>query len=285
MVNTQYTGIPAMTSPHLKAVIFDVGGVVMRSPFIAISAYERKLGIPQNYLNCSMHVNIMLALTLIFTPLHSVERGSQGAWQKFERGEIPLFEFTKHLAVNCQILYKTYCTRKGLAVPRLPEKLSVNGRDLFGMMMRESNAYDAHIVQAIHRIRAAGKHKVIALTNNFAKADVPASEADFLGWGEGGATPGYLRSLFDDFCDSSTLGMRKPEAEFYMLACKRNGIEPREAVFLDDIGLNLKAARALGMETIHVSIGATFEAVKTLEAKLGIDLTSHPAHTTGCAKL
>ncbi|KAG5645914.1 hypothetical protein DXG03_005061 [Asterophora parasitica] len=71
-----------MTSPHIQAVIFDVrlleliGGVVLRSPFIAIATYERELGIPENYLNCSI-----------------VERGSQGAWQKFERGEIPLLEF------------------------------------------------------------------------------------------------------------------------------------------------------------------------------------------------
>jgi len=139
--------------------------------------------------------------------------------------------------------------------------------------MRESNVYDPHILQAIHRIRVAGNHKIIALTNNFAKVDVPPSEAQFLGW-EGGATPDHLRQLFDDFCDSSALGMRKPEPEFYLLACKRSQIQPEEAVFLDDIGINLKAAKALGMETILVSIGGTLDAVKILEAKLGIGLRS-----------
>jgi len=39
-------------------VIFDIGGVVMQSPFIAIAAYEKKLGIPANYLNCSMYVHL-----------------------------------------------------------------------------------------------------------------------------------------------------------------------------------------------------------------------------------
>lgn len=53
----------------------------------------------------------------------------------------------------------------------------------------------------------ARKWKVIALTNNFQKADVPRSEWDFLGWSDG-ATPAHLLQLFDDFCDSSTLGMR-----------------------------------------------------------------------------
>lgn len=257
-----------MTLPHLQAVIFDIGGVVLRSPFIAIATYERKLGVPENYINCSI-----------------VERGSQGAWQKFERGELPLFDFYEAFGrelsdtVKGNKWYKAYCLRKGIQVPALPKTLKVNGRDLFGAMMRGANAYDHHILQAIHRIRACGKFRVIALTNNFAKAQVSAAESKFLGW-EDGPTPDSLRSLFDDFCDSSTLGMRKPELEFYLLACKRNNINPTQAIFLDDIGINLKAAKALGMETIHVSIGKTLEAVKALEIKLGIDLTSPEGKTT-----
>ena len=54
---------------------------------------------------------------------------------------------------------------------------------------------------------AAGLHKLIALTNNFAKINIPPSELTFLGW-EQGTTPKQLRELFDDFCDSSELGMR-----------------------------------------------------------------------------
>lgn len=94
----------------------------------------------------------------------------------------------------------------------------------------------------------AGKWKIIALTNNFSALDkaspdpsdpghIPRSEFEYLGWGDGGAAPPRLRALFDDFCDSSALGMRKPEPEFYVAACKRNGIAPKDAVFLDDIGM------------------------------------------------
>jgi len=141
-------------------------------------------------------------------------------------------------------------------------------------MMRAANQYDPHIKQAIHRIRASGRYKIIALTNNFSTVDVPLEERRFLGWDDGGVTPTHLRELFDDFCDSSSLGMRKPEHGFYLLACERNGISPLEAVFLDDIGLNLKAAKELEMDTIQVFIGKTQEAVKELEMKLGLDLTS-----------
>ncbi|KAJ4488459.1 epoxide hydrolase [Lentinula aciculospora] len=248
----------------LKAVVFDIGGVVVRSPFIAIARYEREHRIPENYLNCSI-----------------VARGSEGAWQKFERGELELFPFyeafSKDLSdtVNGNRWYQDYCKRKGIRCPELPDVLNVDGRELFGMMMRESAHYDPYILQAIRCIRAAGKHKIIALTNNFSRTPItplPHSELEFLGWQDGAIT-NRLKALFDDFCDSSTLGTRKPEPRFYLLACERNGIKPDEAVFLDDIKLNLEAAKELGMETIHVPIGGTLAAVKTLEKTLGLDLT------------
>ncbi|KJA18576.1 hypothetical protein HYPSUDRAFT_69814 [Hypholoma sublateritium FD-334 SS-4] len=225
-----------------KAIIFDIGGVVMRSPFIAIAEHERKLGLPVNYINCSI-----------------TGRGANGSWQKFERGEIELLPFYEAFGrdlsdtVNGNIWYKTYCERKDLECPPLPEALRVDGRELFGEMMREAGRYDEPIRHAILRLRAAGKYKLIALTNNFSKINIPREELHFLGWGEG-ATPNHLRELFDDFCDSSNLGMRKPEREFYLLACERNGIKPSEAIFLDDIGINLKVARELGMETIRESL-------------------------------
>ena len=47
-------------------------------------------------------------------------------------------------------------------------------------------------------------------------------------------------------------GIRKPNPKIYQLTCKRLGIHPNEAVFLDDLGINLKPARQLGMQTIKV---------------------------------
>ena len=68
----------------------------MQSPFISIAAYERDLGIPENYLNCSMYVTLSFQVYICVISA-SVERGPQGAWQKFERGEMPLFEFYEAL--------------------------------------------------------------------------------------------------------------------------------------------------------------------------------------------
>ena len=49
------------------------------------------------------------------------------------------------------------------------------------------------------------------------------------------------------------LGVRKPDPRFYELACAALGVQPEESVFLDDLGVNLKPARLLGMHTIKVT--------------------------------
>ncbi|KAI0273785.1 HAD-like protein [Gloeopeniophorella convolvens] len=267
-----------MSSPNLKAVVFDIGGVVVQSPLLAIHEYEAEHGIPHNYINCLI-----------------VSRGSEGAWQKFERGQLPLFpfyeQFSRELSDtdNGNRWYAEYCQKRAITCPELPQSLRVDGRELFGRMMRTGQKLDQHIYEAILRIRAAKRWRVIALTNNYSKIDASFlgfdarfsgrypgvtldSELKFLGWDEG-AVPPHIRDLFDDFVDSSEAGMRKPEHRFYIFACERNEIRPQEAVFLDDLGLNLKAAQELGMETIHVPIGGSLQALKVLEKKLGIDLT------------
>ncbi|KAI5122043.1 hypothetical protein M0805_006028 [Coniferiporia weirii] len=267
-----------MASPHLKAVIFDIGGVVVRSPLIAIDSYERENSLPRNYINCSI-----------------TRRGPSGAWQRFERGEISLFPFYEAFGrelsdtAKGNIWYAEYCQQHEIECPKLPENIKIDGRDLFGRMMRESTAYDEKMVEAIHLIRATGRWRVVALTNNYSKSaetvlgpgvlsgDMSAraryeEELAFLGWTDG-PTPPRMRALFDDFVDSSDVGMRKPDPEFYLLACRRNNVQPEECVFLDDLGMNLKVALQLGMETIHVPIGGSATAIKRLEEKLGIALS------------
>jgi FMN phosphatase YigB (HAD superfamily) len=123
-----------------------------------------------------------------------------------------------------------------------------------------------------HQVTALGKYRIISLTNNFSAVDpsnLPPPPLGFnqkypdfvsveaeiksLGWHQGVAPP-QLTNLFDDFCDSSLVGMRqvfpvstrcvnsdprrlcsKPEPEFYLAACRRNRVHPRECVFLDDL--------------------------------------------------
>ena len=77
-------------------------------------------------------------------------------------------------------------------------------------------------------------------------------------------------ALFDVVVESSVVGLRKPDVAFYELACERLGIAPTEAVFLDDLGVNLKPARAMGMTTIKVVDPDV--ALAELEAVVGFEL-------------
>jgi putative hydrolase of the HAD superfamily len=78
-------------------------------------------------------------------------------------------------------------------------------------------------------------------------------------------------ALFDVIVESSVVGVRKPQREFYELACERAGVSPDRVVFLDDLGVNLKPAREMGMATIKV--GSDYgAAIDELAALLGIEL-------------
>ena len=78
-------------------------------------------------------------------------------------------------------------------------------------------------------------------------------------------------SRFDVVVESSKVGVRKPEPAFYTMACELLGVEPGECVFLDDLGINLKPAREMGMKTIKV--GDPAAAINDLSTVLGIKLT------------
>ncbi len=111
-----------------------------------------------------------------------------------------------------------------------------------------------------------GKVGLGCITNNVAR-DEPSQRR----------TAGLdVQPLFDVVVESAKVGFRKPEPRIYQLTCELLGIEPPEAVFLDDIGQNLKGARALGMATIKVD--ETLSAIDELEAALGIPLP-RPAGT------
>jgi putative hydrolase of the HAD superfamily len=95
------------------------------------------------------------------------------------------------------------------------------------------------MVEAVRACRTA--FKTACLTNNFVRAEAELS-------GEVAA----VYALFDAVVESRVLGVRKPDPRFYQLACDALAVQPSECVFLDDLGVNLKPARELGMYTIKV---------------------------------
>lgn len=145
----------------------------------------------------------------------------RNAWARFERGEL-----------TPEVFDRAFADEAGAAGHR------VRGLDVIGLV------YGPVRPAMLAAIRACKRHFLTAcLTNNVKHAaPPPAREQD---WRE-------ALSLFDRVIESSVLGVRKPEPRFYEMACAELDVEPSQAVFLDDLGINLKPARALGMHTIKV---------------------------------
>lgn len=169
-----------------------------------------------------------------------VNGGEHGAWSRFERGELDLDSFAE--------AFDAECAAAGGAVVTA---------DLL-VAMRTGAGPREEMVAAIRAIRAHGL-RTAALTNNW-----PDPE------GNGVARRSGLGDLFDVVVESAVEGLRKPDVRIYELTCARLSVEPHEAVFLDDLGTNLKPARAMGMTTIKVDDVAT--ALGELEAVLGLPL-------------
>ena len=80
--------------------------------------------------------------------------------------------------------------------------------------------------------------------------------------------------IFDIIVESSIEGVRKPDPRIYEIACDRLGVAPANCAFLDDLGINLKPARALGMSTIKVL--NEDQAISDLSKLTGLEFPSAP---------
>jgi putative hydrolase of the HAD superfamily len=168
------------------------------------------------------------------------EAGEGGAWARLERGELTVATFCAPFEADCRA--------RGVEVDGAAVMAAIAAAGVARPIMLE----------AIRRLRAHGL-RVGALTNNW-KREGPDDDV----------IPHRLRSHFDVFVESRVVGLRKPDPRIYRLACRELGVEPERTAFLDDIGGNLKAARALGMTTIKVDEPAA--ALRELGAHLGLDL-------------
>ena len=159
------------------------------------------------------------------------------AWARFERGELNRDAFI------------TAFEAEALAA----------GHPLQGLRVLETLKGDVRpvMVDALRRLRQA-KFRTAAVTNNVAPL------------GSGDRDVSELLALFDVIVESSVVGVRKPEQAFYQLALDALGARPEECVYLDDLGVNLKPARAMGMTTIKVVEADS--AIGELEHHLGIAL-------------
>ncbi|MCP5371345.1 MAG: HAD-IA family hydrolase [Hyphomicrobiales bacterium] len=170
------------------------------------------------------------------------------AWARFERDEIDLAEFDRAFAAESRAL--------GHAVP---------GAEVIKLIKGDLRP---EMVAALRRVK---QHFACAcITNNVREPDPDASDAS-LYTGKAGEVAAVL-ALFDLVIESSKVGLRKPDPRIYQMALDALNVAPTEAVYLDDLGVNLKPAREMGMTTIKV--GEAEAAISELEGVLGILLSS-----------
>ena len=149
------------------------------------------------------------------------------AWAKLERSEVNLDEF--------DLLFEKESKTLGYAI---------KGKEVIALLQGQVRP---EMLNALQRIK--GNLIQACLTNNIQSLKEEAFD-------EGNVSVAgkhdEIMRLFDFVIESSKVNLRKPDPAFYKMACEKAKIEPSEAVFLDDLGINLKPARILGMETIKV---------------------------------
>ncbi|HEX7775818.1 MAG TPA: HAD-IA family hydrolase, partial [Parvibaculum sp.] len=146
------------------------------------------------------------------------------AWALFERSECTLAEFDELFAKEAAAL----------------------GHDVRGRAIVELLSGDIRpqMVEALRRCKA--RVKVGCITNNVSAGEGVGMARS----SEKAEAVAGIMALFDHVIESSKVGIRKPDPRIYQMACETLGVSPSACVYLDDLGINLKPAAALGMKTI-----------------------------------
>ena len=165
------------------------------------------------------------------------------AWAKFESSEISLNEFDR-----------AFAGESGAAGH------SIRGAEIVALLGGEIRP---RMVKVLERCKT--DYKVACITNNVKAGKGPTMSRS----AEQAKAVRDVMALFECVIESSEEGIRKPNPRIYELACEKLDILPTQAVYLDDLGINLKPARAMGMRTIKVV--SEEQAIGELEQILGIE--------------
>jgi len=168
------------------------------------------------------------------------------AWALLERNEISPAEFDEAFAIDARALGQ-----------------EVRGADVLALLAGDVRP---EMVAALDAVNAAG-YKTACLTNNITGGDGASSSlrSDRM------TAIATIMNRFDAVVESSKVGVRKPEPRFYEIACELLDVQPANCIFLDDLGINLKPAAAMGMTTIKVVDPAV--ALAELSIHLALALT------------
>ena len=165
----------------------------------------------------------------------------ENAWAKFERAEVDIEAFDALFAIESKAL-----------------GAEVRGKEVLPLL---SGDMRPEMVEALKRIKA--RFKTGCITNNLPANAIGSASGRTLYIAE-------VMALFDHVIESAKIGLRKPDPRIYRMMVEALGVDPKRCVYLDDLGVNLKPAREMGMTTIKVVDAA--QAIAELEAATGMVL-------------
>ena len=166
------------------------------------------------------------------------------AWAQMERSEISTATFAT--------LFEAEAAAAGHRI---------DGQRILSLL---GGAVRPEMVEALRRVRT--RYRVACITNNVKAGEGPGMARD----AERARQVAEIMNLFEHVVESSRLGLRKPDPRIYHHTCNLLGIAPDSCIYLDDLGINLKPARAMGMRTIKVVDPAV--AIAELEGMTGMAL-------------
>jgi putative hydrolase of the HAD superfamily len=165
----------------------------------------------------------------------------ENAWAKFERAEVDIETFDKLFAAES-----------------LAFGAEVRGKDVLPLLAGDLRP---EMVEALRRIKS--KFKTGCITNNLPANAIGSASGRTLCIAE-------VMVLFDHVIESAKIGLRKPDPKIYHMMVEALGVDPAACIYLDDLGVNLKPARDIGMTTIKVQNAK--QALAELEAAIGLPL-------------
>jgi putative hydrolase of the HAD superfamily len=165
----------------------------------------------------------------------------ENAWAKFERAEVDVEAFDQLFADESRAF-----------------GAEVRGKEVLPLLQGKLRP---EMVEALKRVKAGCKTGCI--TNNLPANAMGSISGRTLYVAE-------VMVLFDHVIESARIGLRKPDARIYRMMVEALKVDPKKCVYLDDLGVNLKPAREMGMTTIKV-VSAS-QALTELETATGFKL-------------
>ena len=148
------------------------------------------------------------------------ENPDMNAWAQFESNSITIDEFND--------LFLKEAKAKGF---------DIKGRDIIKLL---KGSIRENMVSFLRELKS--DFKLGCITNNVKSSSEENTDNETK----------EAMSIFDHVIESSIVGIRKPNPEIYMMSCDALNVSPDQCIYLDDLGINLKPARELGMTTIKV---------------------------------